>query len=374
MNSTEALLNMTMQLVNITQLVLNSTEHMECDSACRLANRRRILAARQEWKAAEIIRKYVSLGVQCVGILGNILALIILCRPKMRRSSSAIYLIVLAFADAITLILLLISNLNRYYVNLKLDSDIWCKLHSFIAGSASSSSVWLTIAVTAERFVAVCFPLKASTLCTRKTAGITTTCITMSVLLYCIQEFWFIELHPRGKVCMLAYEYIKTIQVLSWVGSALAVFIPLALLLVLNTAIVNGVRKAVASQKRMTSDGGNLGGDGQSKQITVTVLTVSCTFILCNLPMATSNLVEYFLMDINDPIGVSKFALAGYTSQMLVALNHGVNFLLYIFSGKRFRDEFLEVFCCKSGKGKNKARSKSPASNAMSGTRASTTL
>ena len=365
---------MTMQLVNITQLVLNSTEHMECDSACWSANRRRILAAIPEWKAAEILRKYVSLGVQCVGILGNILALIILCRPKMRRSSSAIYLIVLAFADATTLILFLIGNLNRYYVNLKLDSDIWCKGASFITGSTISSSVWLTIAVTAERFVAVCYPLKASTVCTRKTAGITTTCITMSVLLYNMQNFWFIELHPRGKVCTLAYEYIKTIQVLSWVGSALAVFIPIVLLLVLNTTIVNGVRKAVASQKNMTNDAANSGANGQSKQITVTVLTVSFTFVLCNLPMATSKLVERFLMDFNDPIGVSKFALAGYTSEMLIAVNHGVNFLLYIFSGKRFRDEFLEVFCCKSGKGKDKARGKEPASNAMSGTRASTAL
>ena len=167
----------------------------------------------------------------------------------------------------------------------------------------------------------------------------------MSVLLYNILNFWFIELHPRDKACTIAYKYINTIQVVSWVGSALGVFIPIALLLVLNTAIVNGVRKAVASQKRMTSDAANSGGDGQSKQITVTVLTISFTFILCNLPLVTSTLVQHFLMDINDPIGVSKFALARYTGQMLAAINHGVNFLLYIFSGKRFRDEFLEVFC-----------------------------
>ena len=363
MNSSESVLNITMQLFNATALFLNSTEDLVCDDACKLANRRRILAASPEWKAAQIIRKNISLVVQCAGILGNILALIVLFRPKMRRSSSAIYLIVLAFADAITLIMLLIGNLNRYYVNLKLDSDIWCKLNAFIAGSASSSSVWLTIAVTAERFVAVCYPLKASTACTRKTAGIATTCITMSVLLYNMQYFWFIEFHPRGKVCTFAYKYINTIQVVSWVGSALAVFIPIVLLLVLNTAIVNGVRKAVASQRRMTSDGGNSGGDGQSKQITATVLTISFTFILCNLPMATSTIAEHFLMDFNDHIGVAKFALAGYTGQMLVAVNHGVNFLLYIFSGKRFREEFLAVFCCKSTTQKGKAGGSNSTSN-----------
>ena len=374
MNSTEVLLNMTMELVNITHLVLNFSDIMECDSACSHANNQLILAARLEWKAAQIIRKYVSLGVQCVGILGNILALIILCRPKMRKLSITIYLIVLAFADATTLTFLLLDNLNRYYINQKLDSDIWCKLVAFITNSAIDSSVWLTIAVTAERFVAVCYPLKASTLCTWKTAGITTTFITLSALLYNIKSFWFMELHPQAKKCTYAYEYIKTIQVLGWVGSSLFVFVPISLLLGLNTAIVNGVRKAVASQKRMTSSAANSCGDGQSKQITATVLTISFTFILCNLPMATSIIVERFLMDINDPISLSKFTLAGYTSQMLVAVNHGVNFLLYIFSGKQFREEFLVVFSCKFVKEKNKARSKSSESNTGSGTRASTAL
>ena len=374
MNSTEALLNTTMELVNITQLVLNSTENMECDSACRVAKRHRILAAIPEWKAAEIIRKNISLGVQCAGILGNILALIVLFRPKMRRSSSAIYLIALAFADATTLIFLLLTNLNRYYINQILDSDDWCKLASFISSSASLISVWLTIAVTAERFVAVCYPLKTLTLCTRKTAGIATTFIIMSALLYSIRDIWFMVWDPQGKGCTYAYEYIKTIRVLSWVDSSLIVIVPITLLLLLNTAIVNGVRKAVNSQKRMTSDAANSGGDGQSKQITVTVLTISFTFILCTLPIATSNIAERFLSDINDPILVSKFALAGYTGRMLFSVNHGVNFLLYIFSGKRFRDEFLEVFCCKNFKERNTARGKNSASNAMLGTMASTAL
>ena len=97
----------------------------------------------------------------------------------------------ITFADATTLFFLLLSNLNRFYINQILDSDIWCKLAAAIAGNASSSSVWLTIAVTAERFVAVCYPLKASTLCTRKTDGITSTFIIMSALLYNLQHFWF---------------------------------------------------------------------------------------------------------------------------------------------------------------------------------------
>ena len=56
-NSTEALQNMTMEQVNITQLVLNSTENMECDSARRYANNICFLAPRPECKVTQIIRK-----------------------------------------------------------------------------------------------------------------------------------------------------------------------------------------------------------------------------------------------------------------------------------------------------------------------------
>lgn len=54
---------------------------------------------------------------------------------------------------------------------------------------AQTGSVYITICVTIERYVAVCLPLKARSLCTYGRARIYVICITVFALLYNIPRF-----------------------------------------------------------------------------------------------------------------------------------------------------------------------------------------
>ena len=55
---------------------------------------------------------------------------------------------------------------------------------------AQTGSVYLTLCVTIERYVAVCLPLKARSLCTFGRARYYVLCIGVFALLYNIPRFW----------------------------------------------------------------------------------------------------------------------------------------------------------------------------------------
>lgn len=55
---------------------------------------------------------------------------------------------------------------------------------------AQTGSVWTTVAVTAERYVAVCHPLRAKSLCTYRRARCLQVIVTLAAVVYNIPRFW----------------------------------------------------------------------------------------------------------------------------------------------------------------------------------------
>ena len=341
MDTTVSMINST------TQLSQNSTETVHCGSECRLANTYQLMFARPEWKAAQIIEGEVSLATQSVGFLGNILALIILCRPGMRQYSSAIYLIALAVADACMLFSLILNNLTRYFSKEDWDGNAFCKAVRTLTFFASSSSSWITVAVTAERCIAVCYPLKASTLCTRKKAGVIITVVTTAAVSFCMQNFWYSIYDPIQGICTFNERYMHILEIIVWVATVFGIYIPMASILVLNIVIAKALKKAAISRRQMMSDAAAVSDvDKATKQLTMTVVAISFTSILCTTPLAIWGVTNALVKDPTSPISLARFSLFWSVSVMLAAFNHGVNFLLYVFSGKKFREEFCNVFCC----------------------------
>src|SRR5260221_7961922 len=68
-----------------------------------------------------------------VGITGNLLTLIIMCRKSQRFSSTAVYLSALAVSDTVTLIIYFINKWIAIVFGIVAVqySNAWCKLYSF---------------------------------------------------------------------------------------------------------------------------------------------------------------------------------------------------------------------------------------------------
>ena len=300
--------------------------------------------ARPEWDAAVFLRSKMSLSIQVAGILGNIVSLVVLCRPNMRKIPTSLYLIVLAIGDTLYLTTKLMNTLNRYYLNQFLDSQIWCKMGSHVNDASQLLSVWILVAMTAERLVAVRHPLNVTSTCSKRNTKIVVAVIILIACLLPIYNYWFIafeEFLPSRTICDYVPEYY---HIVTWVYAGMVTYIPIALLIYFNVTIIVAIRISESEHRALVcrvpgARGGN--SVSHSRQVTLMVLAVSCVFVVCLLPIALYHPIQHTLMDHNDPVTYARYALARYACLLLASLNHAVNFILYMLTARRFRAELL---------------------------------
>jgi len=231
-----------------------------------------------EYRVHKLLLLYVPPIFFVVGLIGNLLSAIILTRPPMRSISTYRYLTVLSFTDSLVLTIgLLRMWLGQLIVGFDvLDRWTWaCKLVNVVGYTVSNFSVWLIVAVTAERFVAVCYPLMAPSVCSRRrSTRIIFAVLAVQIAIH-IHFAWTVDVHAtaaaaagaasapgnvtRDVAALLeaggggsgtasqcgASSGFETLvdDVWPWIDAAIYSFVPFVVIIVLNTMIVRQVRE-----------------------------------------------------------------------------------------------------------------------------------
>ncbi|XP_037800763.1 uncharacterized protein LOC119595726 isoform X2 [Penaeus monodon] len=105
------------------------------------------------------------------GVLGNLTSISVFLGTRMKKHSSSYFLAAMAASDSTYLVLLFLQWLldNDMFVSLiveALHSHGGCKIMNYVGSTSASISVWLTVAYTLERCIAVQYPLLRATICT----------------------------------------------------------------------------------------------------------------------------------------------------------------------------------------------------------------
>lgn len=285
--------------------------------------------------------------VGLLGIFGNILSMVILTRPQMRSSIN--YLLVgLARCDTVLILTsILIFGIPSiypytgylfYYVHY-----IHPNISPFVyplAMAAQTASVYLTLTVTLERYVAVCHPLRARALCTYGRAKIYVIVCVVFALLYNLSRYWEVRvvgsLTEDGVIfCVVATdfrydpEYIKIY--IHWCYLIFVYVLPFSFLAIFNGLIYRQVRKANMERQRLSRT------EKREIGLATMLLCVVIVFFLLNFLALYNNILEAFYEIINDYMIV--------ISNLLVTINSSVNFIIYVIFGEKFKRIFLMLFC-----------------------------
>ena len=124
------------------------------------------------YKSSVIIWKVVPPMLILLGTIGNILSILVLTRRSLRKSTTSLFLTVLACSD----LLVLYSGLLRQWVLYVFETDVrhvcevGCKLNIWLVYSSLDFSAWILMAVTIERVISVWLPHRVRTICTKKSA------------------------------------------------------------------------------------------------------------------------------------------------------------------------------------------------------------
>lgn len=285
------------------------------------------------------------------GLLGNALSMLVLSRPQMRSSINCL-LVGLAACDTVLILTSVLlfgltavfpytGRLRYYYYHVCPHLTPYAYP---IANAAQTMSVYLTLIVTVERWVAVCHPFRAKALCTSGRARWYVLGTAAFALAYNVPKFFEADVvrheAPDGGhvYCVTADLAFRTeTYVVVYIHSLYMIvmyIVPFSALAALNACIVRQVRRAQAERARLSRV------QRRELGLATMLLVVVLVFFLCNLLPLVTNSFEVFLGD-----RLENLDPLVKTSNLLVTINSSVNFVIYVIFGEKFKRVFLKMFC-----------------------------
>ena len=301
-----------------------------------------------------------------LGLIGNTLSIIVLSRPQMRQSINCILIGLASFDSILIVTSILMLGLPAIFDFLSIQSSenyhapgfdmfhfYFTKVFPFITPTVYSigmivqtGSVYLTIAVTLERFVAVCLPFRSRSLCTYGRARYGVILVTLFAIIYNLPRFWEIKwktTYPYG-MNHTEYSFTEVIPTelrnnrwylsvyYTWSYLIFMFFIPFSCLAIFNLLIYRQVRIANSERSRMSRQ--------EQKEIGLAtmLMVVVIVFFLCNVLALVVNILEHlFHKQFDQMININN---------LLITLNSSVNFIIYCIFNDKFKRIFCKLFCC----------------------------
>ncbi|XP_064632623.1 somatostatin receptor type 5-like [Lineus longissimus] len=296
------------------------------------------------------INKILTPAVIVLGLFGNILSIIILGQPRHAKLTTCFYMRVLsAFDSTILLTQVLVRCVVNYHPNLVIEYGIFfCPMMLFTGGTFGLSNLTIA-AMTLDRFLAVRFPLKVASWCTKKRCKITSGVI----ILFCLGLTIPLSMrtfNPRPgavlkDICGFDPElfpewYPQTIEV---IHSTCMLTAPFFLILIFNVAIIlTLVKQRVCSAESQLHFQGTKKKDGH---VTVLLFAVTITFFITNIPWTVDQWVwEILVIDMSPRLQMIK-KIVYEIEIFLLYLNPSVNFYVYCMACQKFREDVRALFC-----------------------------
>ena len=251
------------------------------------------------------------------------------------------------------------------YLNSQLDMDIppdqywYCTLSITVLWTSSFCSTLFVLSMTFDRFYGIIRPHKAASFNTVKRAKITITCIICLSIFYHVPHLFITA--QDGRRCIPFGKAVGTTvgRIYYWSAFVVLFAIPFVCLLIMNSFIIHTIRNRSKSHLGMSANQGQSQNQGHSEgrnskikssemQIYIILLLVTFAFLVLMTP---GYVLFVYVMLVNyrrTPQSYAGYIFLHSFSQKIFYTNYGINFFLYVLSGKKFRSDLVALFRMKS--------------------------
>lgn len=322
---------------------------------------------------ADLFLIFLFSSLSIIGIIGNIMVITVVLKVRGMKTPTNCYLVSLAASDTIFFfasmpheIMYLMGPPKNY-----LFGSIGCSLLTFLPYLAMNTSSLSITAFTVERFIGICYPYRARTMCTVSRAKLIIAVVWLVSIVYHSQWLFLAAVieDDVGTSCYFKLKRNDTSYKVVFLVDFLALYvIPMLLDIIIYVKIgitltqcgdklkksvmpkvsakessvvlharPSGLRDSHISGRRNTAKGKN--------QVVKMLALVVAVFAVCWLPYRGMVVYNSFVVDSKYLFNPDWYI---NLSKTLIFINCAINPILYNLMSEKFRHAFKSLFVKKS--------------------------
>ncbi|UJR30992.1 hypothetical protein I4U23_018503 [Adineta vaga] len=329
-----------------------------------------------------IVGGWLTLIFCLFGIMTNIFTVVVLLHPRMRNSSTHVYLMALSICNIFLLTGLMINyslksiasypellaylhrpdRINRDALLANSYEQFYARVAPFTTPFLSMlllCSTYLTVLVSGDRYFLICWPLIAEKIRTRKMAIRLLLLVFILVNVY-IFPHWFeyrtknvyiqrnftfnannsiTTIVKQEKLLEISYTTFGSNNIYRsiyrfYLNVPVTFVIPFTLLTLCNGSMIHQLLLIKKNKRRL---GHRMKAD---IRITIMLIVIVLTFMLCR----SINLFVNLLVQLSPCLNKNSLHRFNSFANLLIAFNGFINFFLFAVFGQRFREMVLYLF------------------------------
>ena len=283
----------------------------------------------------------IMYGVIClVGLIGNGLVIYVVLMYAKMKTVTNMYILNLAIADICFIVglpFLIATSVLRNWVF----GFTMCKIFYILTSINWFTSVFTLTVMSADRYLAVCHPIKSMRYRTPLVSRVVCVCVWILSLLVMLPIVLYATTleGPGGRAsCTISWpdgQLISADKAFIWYALLLGFAIPVALIVVFYTLVVIRLKSVGPKQKSKEKKKSH-------RKVTKMVLTVITVYVICWLP--------YWVFQVALTFATAEVPLWCVQLFQIITVmsyaNSTLNPVLYAFLSENFRKSFIQAFKC----------------------------
>ncbi|XP_075701458.1 putative G-protein coupled receptor 142 [Rhinoderma darwinii] len=261
-----------------------------------------------------------------LGLPVNILTAVALSKLASRtKKSSYFYLLALTTSDILTQIFIIFVGfiLQTAILHRKVP-NAFIHMVSVLEFSSNHASIWITVILTMDRYVALCLPLQYRSLSYPERTRRIIVSVFLASFVTGIPFYWWSDVWRDPRTPGLLDRVLK------WVHCFIIYFIPCTFFFLINSVIILRLRRKSETKRYKVRIG----------KTTAILIGITTVFAVLWAPRTIVIIIHMYVSSVHKDWRVH---LAMDIGNMLALLNTAVNFFLYCFVSRRFRDMVREI-------------------------------
>ncbi|XP_071768499.1 growth hormone secretagogue receptor a [Centroberyx gerrardi] len=300
-----------------------------------------------------------------VGVVGNVMTILVVSKYRDMRTTTNLYLCSMAVSDLLIFLCMPPDLYRMWRYRPWRFGDALCKLFQFVSESCTYSTILSITALSVERYLAICFPLRAKALVTKRRVRALILVLWVVSLLSAGPVFVMVGverdymgpphnsssgLNESGlfleagdtRECKMTHYAVESglMGAMVWLSSVFF-FMPVFCLTVLYSLI----GRRLWQRHRETNIGSRVAHRDKSNRQTIKMLVVVVlAFVLCWLPFHVGRYLQFRSLDAPSPLLSVLSEYCSLVSVVLFYLSAAINPILYNTMSWKYRGAAARLF------------------------------